>query len=300
MATIRRFAVNVVTNWLSMGVGMLVPFFLTPVVIHHLGATAYGVWILAITTVAYLNLLDLGLRSAVIRYVSKADTQCNITVAKKAIGAALWFRSLIAAGAVILSILLAVVFPHLFKVAGDLVRAAQITVPLCALGVAISLVTGVYGAVLGAVHRFDVLSSVSVPQTLARASGVILILRSGRGLVALAYLEFATVFAAGLITWLGAIECYPACRVHLGKPDMETLKKMCPYSMTTFVIVVAVQVVFNTDNLVVGAFLSVGMVAFYSIGGSLVAYSRQIVSSVATTFIPMASGLEAVMPLEPM
>jgi hypothetical protein len=42
------------------------------------------------------------------------------------------------------------------------------------------------------------------------------------------------------------------------------------------------------------------MVAFYSIGGSLVAYSRQIVSSVATTFIPMASGLEPVMPLEPM
>lgn len=293
MATTKRFAFNVVMNWLSMGVGMLVPFFLTPVVIHHLGATAYGVWILAVSTVAYLNLLDLGLRSAVIRYVSKADAQGDIEEAQKAIGAALWFRLLIAAGAVILSMLLAVVFPHLFKVPAELARAAQITVLFCALGVAITLVTGVYGAVLGAVHRFDVLSGVSVAQTLARAGGVILILRSGHGLVTLAYWEFAIVFATGLTTWISAMKIYPACRVRLGKPDFETLKKIWSYSMTTFIIVIAVQVVFNTDNMVVGAFLSVGVVAFYSIGGSLVAYSRQIVSAMATTFIPMASGMEA-------
>jgi O-antigen/teichoic acid export membrane protein len=50
---------------------------------------------------------------------------------------------------------------------------------------------------------------------------------------------------------------------------------------------------FNTDNIVVGAFVSVGAVAFYSIGGSLVAYSRQVVGAVSTTFIPMASNLDA-------
>lgn len=276
-----------------MVVGMVVPFFLTPIVIRHLGTVAYGVWILAVSTVAYLGLLDLGLRSAVIRYVSKAEAQGHAGEAQSAIGAALWFRILIAMAAMVLSFVLAVVFPHLFKVPAGLERPAQVTVLMCAFAVAVTLVSGVFGAVLGAIHRFDVLSWVTVTQTALKATGVILILRSGRGLIALASWEFAVTLIAGLATWIAAIKIYPTCRVRLGRPDIATLKKIWSYSFTTFIIVIAVQVVFNTDNIVVGAFVSVGAVAFYSIGGSLVAYSRQVVSSVATTFIPMASNLEA-------
>ncbi len=276
-----------------MVVGMIVPFFLTPIVIRHLGTVAYGVWILAVSTVAYLGLLDLGLRSAVIRYVSKADAQGQEQEAKEAIGAALWFRILIAFAAVALSFILAIVFPHLFKVPGGLERPAQITVLMCAFAVAVTLVSGVFGAVLGAIHRFDVLSWVTVTQTAVKAIGVIVLLRTGQGLIALAGWELLVTLFAGLITWVAAVTIYPTCRVRLGRPDMKTLKKIWSYSFTTFIIVIAVQVVFNTDNIVVGAFISVGAVAFYSIGGSLVAYSRQVVSSVATTFIPMASNLEA-------
>jgi O-antigen/teichoic acid export membrane protein len=293
MATTKRFALNVTMNWIAMVVGMIVPFFLTPVVIRHLGTVAYGVWILAVSTVAYLGLLDLGLRSAVIRYVSKADAQGQEAEAQDAIGAALWFRILIAFAAVALSFVLALVFPHLFKVPGGLERPAQITVLMCAFAVAVTLVSGVFGAVLGAIHRFDVLSWVTVTQTAIKAIGVIVILRSGRGLIALASWEFAVTLLAGIVTWIAAVKIYPTCRVRLGRPDIKTLKKIWSYSFTTFIIVIAVQVVFNTDNIVVGAFISVGAVAFYSIGGSLVAYSRQVVSSVATTFIPMASNLEA-------
>jgi O-antigen/teichoic acid export membrane protein len=293
MASKNRFALNVGMNWAAMVVGMVVPFFLTPIVIRSLGTVAYGVWILAVSTVAYLGLLDLGLRSAVIRYVSKADALGRTDEAQSAISAALWFRILLAVVAVVLSFALALVFPHLFKVPNGLERPAQITVLMCAFAIAITLVSGVFGAVLSAIHRFDILSGVMVMQTVAKAVGVILILRSGRGLIALAYWEFAVTLLAGLVTWGAAVKIFPACRVKLGRPDIKTIKMIWLYSLTTFIIVIAVQVVFNTDNIVVGALVSVGAVAFYSIGGSLVAYSRQVVSSVATTFIPMASNLEA-------
>jgi len=276
-----------------MVVGMIVPFFLTPIVIRNLGTVAYGVWILAVSTVAYLGLLDLGLRSAIIRYVSKADAQGQEIEAQNAIGAALWFRILIASAAVAISFVLAVVFPHLFKVPFGLERPAQVTVLLCAFAVAITLISGVFGAVLGAIHRFDVLSWVGMTQTGVKAVGVIAILHGGGGLIALACWELIVTLLAGIATWIAATKIYPTCRVLLGRPDLKTLKMIWSYSFTTFIIVIAVQVVFNTDNIVVGAFVSVGSVAFYSIGGSLVAYSRQVVSSVATTFIPMASNLEA-------
>ena len=80
----KRFALNVGMNWASMAVNMVVPFFLMPFVVRHLGPVGYGVWILAVSTVSYLNLLDLGLRSAIIRFVSKSTTEGKIDEAQKA------------------------------------------------------------------------------------------------------------------------------------------------------------------------------------------------------------------------
>lgn len=298
MAGTKRFAINVLMNWVAMAVGMVVPFFLTPFVLHSLGENAYGIWILAVSTVSYLAILDMGMRSAVIRFVSKAEAQQKLEDATSAVGAALWVRVLISLGVAVLSFALALAFPHLFKIPPDLRHAGQVTVLMCALGVAVTLVSGVFGAVLAATHRFDVLSAISAVQTLARAGGVVLILKTGHGLIALAYWEVTVVALGALVTVAVAWKLFPPCRVRVAKPDMRVLKMIWSYSLTTFVFIIAVQIIINSDNLVVGAFLSLGMVTFYSIGGSLMSYSGQVVSAVSTTFTPMASNMEAVGKIE--
>ncbi len=280
-------------NWGATAIGMVVPFFLTPFIVRSLGASAYGVWILAMSTVAYLNLLDLGLRSAVIRYVSKADAEKDHPAASRAIGAALWFRLLIAAGVTVLSAALAWLFPHLFRIPPALQAAAQITVLCSAVGVALTLVSGVYGAVLSAIHRFDILSSLTMTQTLLRAGGVLLILRSGGGLKALACWELGVILMVALMTSAVALRIFPPARVRLGRPDLETLRTIWSYSFVMFVILIAGQIVFNTDTLVVGAFLTVSLVTAYSIGGSLIQYASQVVTALSTTFVPLASNLQA-------
>jgi O-antigen/teichoic acid export membrane protein len=290
----RRFAFNVAMNWAATAVNMVVPFFLTPYVVRHLGSLQYGIWILAVSTVSYLALLDLGLRSAVIRFVSKAQAEDKIEEASKTIAAALWFRLVIAAVVAVVSVLLALATPHLFKIPPSLLRAAQITVLFCALGVAVTLVSGVFGAVLAAIHRFDLLSSITVAQTMARAAGVLVILRSGRGLISLASWELTVILLAGLFTYVLAVRTFPGSRTRVRRPEAKMLRAIWSYSVTTFVFMIAVQLIVNTDSIVVGAFLSVGMVTFYSIGSSLVSYASQVSSAVSSTFIPMASNFEAV------
>ncbi len=293
MTTTKRLATNVMMNWAATAVGMVVPFFLTPVIVCSLGPGGYGVWILAMSTVAYLNLLDLGLRTAVIRYVSKAHAEHDNAAASRAIGAALWFRLLIAAAVTLLSVGLAALFPHLFAIPPELRRAAQITVLLSAIGVAVTLVSGVFGAVLSAIHRFDLLSSLTILQTCLRACGVIIILRSGGGLRSLAYWEFAVIATVGVLTCLLTLRIFPAARVRLGRPDIVTLRTIWSYSFVIFIIIIAGQIIFNTDNLVVGAFLTVSLVTAYAIGGSLIQYASQVVTALSTTFVPLASSLEA-------
>jgi len=293
MAETRRFALNVLMNWMATGVGMLVPFFLTPVVVRHLGPAAYGVWILSAATVSYLNLLDLGMRSAVIRFVSKAWAQGAIEELRAVVAAALWFRLLIAAVVAVASVVLAINFPRLFKIPTELHHPAQMTVLLCALGVAVSLVSGVFGAVLAAMNRFDRLSTITMLQTVLRASGVLVILSRGGGLIALAYWELMILVLVGLAVTLTALKTVPSCRVRVRRPDPVLLRQIWSYSLVTFLWIIAVQVIINSDNLMVGHFISVELAAFYAIGGSLVTYSGQVVSALSTTFTPMASGMEA-------
>ena len=293
MADTRKFAFNVVMNWAATGVGMLVPFFLTPFVVRSLGTEAYGVWILSASTVSYLNLLDLGMRSAVIRFVSKAKAEGATNEVRDVIGAALWFRLIIALLVAALSIALAVSFPHLFQIPASLHRSSQLTVLLCALGVAVTLITGVFGAVLAAINRFDRLSTIAMLQTICRAAGVLLLLKSGRGLISLALWELIIVSVSGAAITISATRLVPACRARIQKPQLALLRRIWTYSFVTFIWIIAVQVIISSDNLMVGHFVSVKLAAFYAIGGSLVTYSGQVVSALTTTFTPLASSLEA-------
>ncbi len=293
MAGTRRLAFNVVMNWVAMAVNMVVPFFLTPFVVRHLGAVGYGVWILAVSTVAYLSLLDLGLRSAVIRFVSKAQAKGDLGGAKDAVEAALWFRVLVAGGVAVLSLLLASAVPYVFKIPPALVRAAQITTLLYALGVGITLISGVFGAVLAAYNRFDLLSMITVGQTVVRAAGVLLLLKGGHGLVPLACWDLVIPLLVAFATVFFATKVFPESRVRPSRPDMAVLRTIWAYSFTSFVFMIAVQIITGTDNLVVGAFVSADAVAIYAIGGSLLGYAYQASQALSTTFTPMASNLEA-------
>src|SRR5215471_18806797 len=62
---------NVGSSWFALGVSVLVGIFLSPYILHRLGDTAFGLWILIFSATGYYGLFDLGIRSSVIRYVAK-------------------------------------------------------------------------------------------------------------------------------------------------------------------------------------------------------------------------------------
>ena len=62
---------NVTSSWMSLLVNGILGFFLAPFIIHHLGDDAYGLWILICSITGSYGLFDLGIRSSVVRYVSK-------------------------------------------------------------------------------------------------------------------------------------------------------------------------------------------------------------------------------------
>src|ERR1700746_976426 len=62
---------NVASSWGGLAVNISVGFFLSPFILHHLGDEAFGIWVLIFSLTGYYGIFDFGIRSSIIRYVSK-------------------------------------------------------------------------------------------------------------------------------------------------------------------------------------------------------------------------------------
>jgi O-antigen/teichoic acid export membrane protein len=288
-----HIARSVLSNWFATLATLAVGFLLAPFIVHRLGNVAYGVWVLAISSINYLGILDLGLASSVVRFVSKGHATHDHEGASEALSAVLWVRLQIAALILMLSGGLAAVFPRIFQVPSALAVDAREAILIIGIATTISMSFGVFSSTLSALNRYDLRSYVTLVQLAVRVTGVVAVLRAGRGIVAIAFCELiAAVVGNGLLVYV-ARRIYPQLKIRLTKPRSEVLRKVWSYSFYAFLQTIAVQLVYQSDNLVVGAFISAAAVTFYSIGNSLCRYTQQLVGAMTMTFTPAASTYEA-------
>ncbi|MGD0482869.1 MAG: oligosaccharide flippase family protein [Terracidiphilus sp.] len=289
----RHIARSVLSNWFAIAAGMAVGFFLSPFLVHRLGNVAYGVWVLAISSVSYFGLLDLGLRNSVTMFVAKGHTTGDHEAASQVLSAALWVRIQIAALVMVLCGVLVVVFPVIFKITPAMATDARVVVLLMGLNFAIYMSIGVFGGILSALNRYDLYTLVVLTQLTLRVIGVVTVVRAGYGIVAIAWCELAAGTVGYILFAYVARRIYPELKIRLKKPSGEVLKRIWSYSAYVFLLMVAIQLVYQTDNLVVGAFVSASAVTFYSIGNSLCRYTQQLVGAMTATFTPAASTFDA-------
>lgn len=290
---LRQIARSIFSNWFTMAANLAVGFFLSPFIVHHLGNVGYGVWVLAVSSINYLVLLDMGMAGSVVRYVSKGHSTGNHEESSAVASGVLWVRLQIAAVTLAGSGVLAVYFPRMFHIPADLASNARLAVVIIGVTTAVQLIGGTFGAVITAVNRYDLRSVAALVQLIVRVVGVITVLRAGHGMAAIALCELAGAVVCGITLYWFQRKTYPELTLRLKPPSRAVLKEIWSYSFYAFLLTVAYQLVYQSDNLVVGAFISAGAVTFYAIAGSLCRYAQQMVGAMTVTFMPLASGYEA-------
>lgn len=280
-------------NWVALAIQVLVGFFLTPFVVRRLGADAYGVWTYLVSAISFMSLLDLGLRGTVTRFVARDHARGDHGTVNVLVSTIFWFRAILSFLAFAVGAACSGLITESLQMPESLYSDAKLAFLILAASFAIKFTTGVLRGVLAALHRFDLISIVGIVQTGARATGVVLLLNAGHGILALAILELALVLAVAAAERLLLLAKYREFRIVLRLPNRETLRQVVSYSFYAYVINVCIHVIYYTDNIVVGMTLTTAAVTTYAIGGGLIEYLRQIVSSLTVTFTPVASSMEA-------
>jgi O-antigen/teichoic acid export membrane protein len=274
----RRVLNGTVVKYALLAINIGTGIFLLPFTIDHLGKETYGLWMIVASMSAYFQLLDGGFRHSLVRHIAEADAQHDERRINELASTFVVIFSGI--GLVVLSgtaLVAFAVLPRYPKIDAEHLGMAQAVMLILGTRVALALPMSVFGAVSTSRQAFARNGMTAIGVTLLQTFATIQVLSSGYGLVPLV----ATTASIGVLSYAvyahTAYHVLPSLRIRpLAGFRRERLTELASFGAYVFLINIAVQVGFNVDNLVVGAWLGTAAVAVYAVAFRLADYQRQL------------------------
>jgi O-antigen/teichoic acid export membrane protein len=283
---------NVSSSWFALGINVLVGLFLWPVVLHRLGKEAAGVWVLIFSITGYYGLFDLGIRSSVIRYVSKAKATNDRESASRLINTSLFSYTCIGMLTFLITVVVSLYVDRFHSIRPEFQYTARWLLLMVGGAVSLGFPLGVSGGVLEGLQRFDVQNLTSVVTTLIRALLIVIALHHGYGLLMVAFITVALPLLSSIVRSVIAARMLPV-PLAFGYVDRTTFREMASYGGTTLIVIVAARLRFRSDSIIIGAFLSAAAITYFNIGARIVDYAGEVVENLAQVFMPMSSHSDA-------
>jgi O-antigen/teichoic acid export membrane protein len=283
---------NVASSWGGLAVNIAVGFFLSPFILHHLGDEAYGLWILIFSLTGYYGIFDFGIRSSLIRFVSKFQATGDKEELARLINTSLFTYSCLCLVMLIPTVLGSFYVDRLFKIPTAFLRDARILFFMVGCSLALGFPLGMSGGILEGLQRFYLLNWTNIVGTIVRAILIVLVLRRGYGLLTVAFITISLPLVVSVIRFVIA-QRFLAIRYAWRYVDRHSLQQVANYGSVTFMIIVAARLRFKSDAVIIGSFLSAAAITHFSIGARLVDYAGETVSSLAQIFTPMSSQFHA-------
>lgn len=283
---------NVSSNWIALAVNVLVGFFLSPFILHHLGDAAFGIWVLIFSITGHYGLFDLGIRSSVVRYVSRATATNDTEYASRLISTSLFSYSCIGAFTFLITLFITAHVDTFFHIGPQFHTTARWLLLMVGAAVSLGFPLGVSGGILEGLQRFDISSTTSIASTLVRAALIIVALTHGRGLLMVAFITVALPLLSSSARMIAAFRLLPL-RISWSRVDRSTFREMANYSGISFIMIVSARLRFNSDEIIIGKFLSAVAITYFNIGGRIVDYAEEVVDAFSQILVPMSSRSDA-------
>lgn len=268
-------------------------FLLTPFILHHLGATRYGLWVLVDSIVGYAVIFEAGGADSLQRYIARFHARGEAAPASAMVASAVALFAAVGLVILILGVAVAPLVPQLFRVPpSEHLLAAQI-VRLMALGVGISLVAAVPLAILRALQRYDLVNLFIVGGTVLTATAAVGAVLAGWGLLGLV----TSGIAATLLLQVPAVwtvrrvahDLHPSPRA----VNRASVRTLLGFGTPLFVHQLAGRISYRTDEIVIAAMLPVSMVTPYSLARRLAGLGQVVARQFVRVLLPVSAALDA-------
>jgi O-antigen/teichoic acid export membrane protein len=281
---------NVGSNWVLILATIAAMYVLTPFTIHTLGREGYGTWVLIASMTGYINLLSLGVPMACVRYLAQHVAEGDTREVNRTIGSCAGLYLIIGGIAILIGAVLVVVF-NAYAIPATLQGQGRLAFALMVIYVSAGFIGLLPEGILFAHHAFVPRNIVRIAGILVRLSLTIGLLRWQASLVLLALVHILCLAFDFGVTWLLVRRRYPEVRISLADFDAGVLRQVFSFSVYVLLLNAGARLSFETDALVIGAMLSVGLIPFFVVANSLIVYLMDFVIAIAAVVSPMTTKL---------
>ncbi len=292
-SNIRRILVrNTTWNYVGFAVNLAANLLLFPIAVARMGEAATGIWLLIGSIGGYMGLLQLGLSPAMAQFAAAHIARREHEALNRTVSTAM--ALVLGLGSFALLPIPAVPWLlDLFSIPPALHHDATIAFTLGFVGVPLQMPGHVFNAVLGASQRQDRCTQAWIFSLTGKLVGITALLSWGFGLAAVMWLETALIVLANLLLAAFAFASVPGLRLSARRISRANARDLLSLGGWMFISALSALVIEQTDRIVIGLFLAIEYVTYYSAAWKL----YMLVFAVSTTLVqavgPVAAALHA-------
>ena len=283
--------INAISNWATLGVNIVAGFLLTPFIISQLGKTGYGIWTLIGSFIGYYGLLNLGVGSAIMRYVAHHAGQGDEKALNETVSTAIAMFCCTGALTIAISFFIAGPLASFFNVKPEHFNDFRYVVWMIGLATGLGFPGSVFGIIVRSHEKFILANCASIATTLVRVCLVVYLLLSGMGLLGVAFATLGSQLFALAANYFLCRHFTPLVRIKLAFAKLRVLRMLIVYGGITMVIAIADLMRINFDRVVIGRMISLADVGVYGVAALIIRYMTQLISSGMGVLTPRFAAL---------
>lgn len=291
LTTARGVARNVLFSSATQAWSLLLALVSIRIVVNGLGPDAYGIFAIAGVLLGYVAFFDLGLTPAVVRSIAIHRATSDPETVERIIQTA--FAALIILGLFgggILALLTPFLAGTLLHIPVSLQADARFVFYLASIAFVCNMCLVIFAAIPQGLQRLDLLSIRNLLLTTGTTVGQIAVIELGGGLRWLAAVSFASNVASLAVFAVLAPRLVPGVKFW-PRISGDVLRELGAFGAKRFISQVGVQAVFLLDRIIVGAFLPIRAVTFYSVPLTITQKFLVFHGSITNAYFPAASEL---------
>lgn len=251
----------------------------TPFILHNLNSSIYGLSIIIFQITTYLGMFDFGLTAGVERFLAgtREDSEESKLRIQKIISTSFVVYALMGLIVVIVGSIFAPFVADIFEIPVGFSESVHYIIVslsfLVGFQFLLRAVSGIFFA-----HQKQLLSnSLSFALNVSNILFTVLFVYLGYQLWSFVFAQVLVFIFNSVLTLYFFNKHYGYVKFKTSDFDFSLLKEMFSYGFYLFIIGVAVQIVFQTDRIIIGSVISLSAVSIYALTSKLPEMTSQLI-----------------------
>jgi O-antigen/teichoic acid export membrane protein len=294
MSQKRRVLQGSASNIVRVLLSMLVSLVLPPFLVHRLPAPAYSAWVLILQLSTYVNLLDLGLQTAIGKFVAEHDAAGDREASHQIVSTSFTILSIAAMIAMAGIAIMAEHIPQLFhQMPASLVPEVRLGLVVIGCSAALALPFSAFSSIFTGLQQYAFPTIIAIGVRVLSAAGLITVLLLHGGLVQMACVSAAFNVASAAAQFLGWR------RLLRKRVDFSFLmfhrgaaRRLARYGSVLSLWTIAMLLISGLDTVIVGHY-DYKNTGFYAIASNATGVMLVLISSIFGPMLPALSSMQA-------